>query len=58
MFILVARPRCSFKGTKTSFAPWTAHGFDALLPQINLAAQPALHDVDRLLALLANRESA
>jgi acetyl esterase/lipase len=36
--------------------PWTAHGFDLLLPpQINPAAQSALYDVDRFLALLANK---
>jgi len=35
--------------------PWTDHGFDLLLPpQINPAAQSALYDVDRFLALLSN----
>jgi len=32
--------------------PSTAHGFDAALPQINPAAQSALYDVDRFLALM------
>ncbi|HSR31998.1 MAG TPA: alpha/beta hydrolase [Anaerolineae bacterium] len=37
--------------------PWTDHGFDVLLPpQINPAAQSALYDVDRFLALLLNKE--
>jgi acetyl esterase/lipase len=36
--------------------PWTDHAFDVLLPQINPAAQSALYDVDRFLALLANRD--
>jgi acetyl esterase/lipase len=36
--------------------PWTAHAFDALLPHINPAAQSALYDVDRFLALLANKD--
>jgi acetyl esterase/lipase len=35
--------------------PWTAHGFDLLLPQINPAAQSALYDVDRFLAVLLNK---
>lgn len=35
--------------------PWTDHGFDMLLPQINPAAQSAMYDVDRFLALLLNR---
>ncbi|NIN60838.1 MAG: alpha/beta hydrolase fold domain-containing protein, partial [Gammaproteobacteria bacterium] len=34
--------------------PWTDHGFDLLLPQVNPAAQSALYDVDRFLALLLN----
>ncbi|UCG22709.1 MAG: alpha/beta hydrolase [Chloroflexota bacterium] len=34
--------------------PWTDHAFDAALPQINPAAQSALYDVDRFLALLSN----
>jgi acetyl esterase/lipase len=37
--------------------PWTDHGFDFLLPpQINPAAQSALYDVDRFLALLVNKD--
>jgi acetyl esterase/lipase len=36
--------------------PWTDHAFDLLLPQMNPAAQSALYDVDRFLALLLNRE--
>jgi acetyl esterase/lipase len=36
--------------------PWTDHGFDLLLPQINPTAQSALYDVDRFLALLLNKE--
>ena len=35
--------------------PWTDHIFDLILPQINPAAQSALYDVDRFLALLLNR---
>jgi len=35
--------------------PWTDHIFDLILPQINPAAQSALYDVDRFLALLSNR---
>jgi len=35
--------------------PMTEHMFDFLFPQINPAAQSALHDVDRFLALLANK---
>ena len=35
--------------------PWTAHGFDLLFPQITPAAQSALYDVDRFLALLLNQ---
>jgi len=34
--------------------PWTDHMFDLVLPQINPAAQSALYDVDRVLALLLN----
>jgi acetyl esterase/lipase len=34
--------------------PWTDHGFDLLLPQVNPAAQSALYDVDRFLAVLLN----
>ena len=36
--------------------PWTAHAFDLILPQINPSAQSALYDVDRFLALLANKD--
>jgi acetyl esterase/lipase len=36
--------------------PWTDHGFDMLLPQINPAAQSALYDVDRFLAFLLNSD--
>jgi acetyl esterase/lipase len=36
--------------------PWTDHGFDLLLPQINPAVQSALYDVDRFLALLVNKD--
>ncbi len=36
--------------------PWTDHAFDVLLPQINPAAQSALYDVDRFLALLLNKD--
>jgi acetyl esterase/lipase len=32
--------------------PWTEHAFDLALPQINPAAQSAMYDVDRFLALL------
>ena len=36
--------------------PWTDHGFDLLVPpQTNPAAQSALYDVDRFLALLLNK---
>ena len=35
--------------------PWTEHAFDLALPQINPAAQSALYDVDRFLALLLNK---
>ena len=35
--------------------PWTDHGFDLLLPQMNPAAQSALYDVDRFLALLLKK---
>jgi len=35
--------------------PWTDHGFDVILPQINPAAQSALYDVDRFLALLLKK---
>jgi acetyl esterase/lipase len=34
--------------------PWTDHGFDLLLPQVNPPAQSALYDVDRFLAILLN----
>jgi len=36
--------------------PWTDHIFDLILPQINPAAQSALYDVDRFLALLMNKD--
>jgi acetyl esterase/lipase len=36
--------------------PWTDHAFDVLLPQTNPAAQSALYDVDRFLALLLNKD--
>ena len=36
--------------------PWTEHGFDLLLPQVNPPAQSALYDVDRFLALMVNRD--
>ena len=36
--------------------PWTDHMFDLILPQINPAAQSALYDVDRFLALLENKD--
>ena len=36
--------------------PWTDHAFDLLFPQVNPAAQSALYDVDRFLALLANKD--
>jgi acetyl esterase/lipase len=32
------------------------HSFDLLLPQISPAAQSALFDVDRFLALLSNKD--
>jgi len=35
--------------------PSTAHGFDLLLPWINPAAQSALYDVDRFLALMLKK---
>ncbi len=35
--------------------PWTEHGFDLAFPQVNPAAQSALYDVDRFLALLLNK---
>jgi acetyl esterase/lipase len=35
--------------------PWTAHAFDAALPQVNPAAQSALYDVDRFLAIMVNK---
>jgi acetyl esterase/lipase len=34
--------------------PWTEHAFDLILPQTSPAAQSALYDVDRFLALLAS----
>jgi acetyl esterase/lipase len=39
---------------KTIF-PWTEHMFDLILPQVSPPAQSALYDVDRFLALLANK---
>jgi acetyl esterase/lipase len=36
--------------------PWTNHAFDLLFPQISPAAQSALYDVDRFLALLLNKD--
>jgi acetyl esterase/lipase len=36
--------------------PWTEHMFDLILPQISPPAQSALYDVDRFLALLANKD--
>jgi len=36
--------------------PWTDHAFDLIVPQINPAAQSALYDVDRFLALLLNKD--
>lgn len=35
--------------------PWTDHGFDLAAPQINPAAHSAFYDVDRFLAILANK---
>ena len=35
--------------------PWTDHVFDLAVPQINPAAQSALYDVDRFLALMLNK---
>jgi len=35
--------------------PWTDHAFDLLLPQINPAAQSALYDVDRFLAIMVKK---
>jgi acetyl esterase/lipase len=36
--------------------PWTDHAFDLILPQVNPAAQSALYDVDRFLALLLSKD--
>jgi len=36
--------------------PWTEHAFDLAVPQVNPAAQSALYDVDRFLALMLNKE--
>jgi acetyl esterase/lipase len=36
--------------------PWTEHGFDLAFPQINPAAQSALYDVDRFLAIMLNKD--
>jgi acetyl esterase/lipase len=35
--------------------PWTDHAFDLLLPKTSPPAQSALYDVDRFLALMANK---
>ena len=35
--------------------PWTDHAFDLLFPQIAPPAQAALHDLDRFLALVVNK---
>jgi acetyl esterase/lipase len=35
--------------------PWANHAFDLLFPQISPPAQSALYDVDRFLALVANK---
>jgi acetyl esterase/lipase len=35
--------------------PWTAHGFDLLVPHISPPAQSALYDVDRFLALMLKK---
>jgi acetyl esterase/lipase len=35
--------------------PWTDHAFDLLLPIVSPPAQSALYDLDRFLALLANK---
>jgi len=40
----------------TMVFPWTDHGFDLLLPQLNAAAQSALYVLDRFLALLLNTD--
>ena len=37
--------------------PWTQHGFDLLFPKLSPPAHSALYDVDRFLALLANKAS-
>ena len=34
--------------------PWTEHGFDLAFPQVNPAAQSALYDVERFMALMVN----
>ena len=36
--------------------PWTEHAFDLPFPQVNPAAQSALYDVDRFLALMVNKD--
>ena len=36
--------------------PWTDHGFDMLLTEFSPPIQSALYDVDRFLALLANKD--
>jgi acetyl esterase/lipase len=35
--------------------PWTEHAFDLFFPKVNPAAQSALYDVDRFLAVLVNK---
>ena len=35
--------------------PWTEHGFDLAFPQVNPAAQSALYDVDRFLAIMVKK---
>jgi acetyl esterase/lipase len=36
--------------------PWTDHAFDVLLPHVSPAAQSALYDVDRFLAVMLNKD--
>jgi acetyl esterase/lipase len=36
--------------------PWVEHAFDLALPQVNPAAQSALYDVDRFLALMLHKD--
>jgi hypothetical protein len=35
--------------------PWTDYGFGLLFPQVNPAAQSALYDVERFLALMVDK---